>query len=40
MDRLNEEQPKVELVTTSGLIKSSVRVLERLEIGDIKEIQS
>ena len=40
MDRLNEEQSKVELVTASKLIKPSVRVLERLEIGDIKEVQS
>jgi len=31
-----EEQPKVELVTASGLIKPSVRILERLEVGDIK----
>jgi len=34
--RSYEEQPKVELVTASGLIKPSVKILERLEIGNIK----
>ena len=31
-----EKRPKVELVTASGLIKPSVRTLDRLEVGNVK----
>ena len=31
-----EKRPKVELVTASGLIKPSVRILDRLEVGNVK----
>ena len=31
-----KKRPKIELVTASGLIKPSVRILDRLEVGNIK----